>query len=57
MMLMIGTILGPGTIFLMLVSVFMQFGLSSFDGFLANAVPVVGYVLLCFVVENKMKAS
>lgn len=48
-MLMFGTILGPGTIFLMLVgSMNGVFGISNWDSFLINLAPIALYMIICF---------
>lgn len=49
--MMIGTVLGPGTIFLMLVGAFVSaFQLDQWTSFLWNAVPILVYmfVSMCF---------
>ncbi|XP_054706710.1 chitin synthase chs-2-like [Uloborus diversus] len=53
LMLMVGTILGPGTIFLMLVGAMVSaFGISNWYSFLANLVPIAFFILLCFLAKN-----
>ena len=49
-MLMMGTILGPGTIFLMLTGAFNSaFKVSNWDAFLINLVPILGKMCLKIV--------
>ncbi|XP_077514188.1 chitin synthase chs-2-like isoform X1 [Amblyomma americanum] len=55
-MLMVGTILGPGTIFLMLVGAFVNcFNVSNLTAFTYNAVPVVAFVAVCFLCSQKVQ--
>lgn len=55
-MLMVGTILGPGTIFLMLVgAVNAVFRISNWDSFVMNTVPIFGFILICFVAKNDIQ--
>lgn len=55
-MMMVGTILGPGTIFLMLVGAFsVAFGISNSDGFLYNLIPIIGFMVVCFVTDSKVQ--
>ena len=52
-MMMVGTILGPGTIFLMLVGAFSAaFGIANWDSFLYNLIPILGFMVLCFVIKK-----
>ncbi|GFS42461.1 chitin synthase chs-2 [Trichonephila inaurata madagascariensis] len=52
-LLMVGTILGPGTIFLMLVGAMVSaFGISNWQSFIANLVPIVFFILICFYAKN-----
>ncbi|GFR12486.1 chitin synthase chs-2, partial [Trichonephila clavata] len=52
-LLMVGTILGPGTIFLMLVGAMVSaFGISNWHSFIANLVPIVFFILICFYAKN-----
>ena len=51
--MMVGTILGPGTIFLMLVGAFSAaFGIANWDSFLYNLIPILGFMVLCFVIKK-----
>ncbi|OTF70621.1 hypothetical protein BLA29_000372 [Euroglyphus maynei] len=51
--LMLGTILSPGTIFLMLVgAVNTSFGLKNEISFYINIIPVLIFVLVCFFTKN-----
>ncbi|KAL1421019.1 hypothetical protein MTO96_004376 [Rhipicephalus appendiculatus] len=53
-MLLVGTILGPGTIFLMLVGAFVNcFKVSIFVASTFNAVPVLCFVAVCFLCPPK----
>ena len=53
-MLMTGTIIGPGTIFLMLVGAFVAaFAISNWDSFFYNLIPIVTYVVVCMTMESK----
>ena len=53
---MVGTVLGPGTIFLMLVGAFsVAFGISNNDAFLYNLIPIIGFMLVCFVMDGKIQ--
>ncbi|GFU39413.1 chitin synthase chs-2 [Nephila pilipes] len=52
-LLMMGTILGPGTIFLMLVGAMVSaFGISNWHSFIANLVPIIFFILICFYAKN-----
>ena len=56
MMLMVGTILGPGTIFLMLVGAFTAaFGIPNWDSFLYNLIPIIGYMLICYTMKSDIQ--
>ena len=49
-MLMGGTIIGPGTIFLMLVGAFVAaFKISNWLSFYYNLIPIITYVFVCLV--------
>ena len=53
---MVGTVLGPGTIFLMLVGAFsVAFGIDNWDSFLYNLIPIIGFMLVCFVMDSKVQ--
>ncbi|XP_040078932.1 chitin synthase chs-2 isoform X3 [Ixodes scapularis] len=55
-MLMIGTILGPGTIFLMLLGSFVScFRVSNVTALLYNIVPVMGFTIVCFTCSQKVQ--
>ncbi len=55
-MMMVGTILGPGTIFLMLVGAFTAaFQISNWDSFLVNLVPIFVFMLVCFTLDSKIQ--
>jgi chitin synthase len=47
-MMMIGTILGPGSIYIMLCGALsVAFGLSNWTAFVVNLVPLIGFILIC----------
>uniref|UniRef100_T1J5I3 chitin synthase n=1 Tax=Strigamia maritima TaxID=126957 RepID=T1J5I3_STRMM len=51
-MLMAGTILGPGTIFLMLVGAFVAaFKIDNWSSFGANIVPILVFMIVCFLAK------
>lgn len=53
-MLMVGTILGPGTIFLMLVGALVAvFRISNFDSFIFNLIPILVFIIVCFTCKNE----
>lgn len=53
-MLMVGTIIGPGTIFLMLVGAFVAaFKISNWYSFYYNLIPIVIYIACCLVCKSK----
>merc|ERR1719225_885685 len=53
-MLMMGTIIGPGTIFLMLVGAFVAaFKIGNWTSFQYNLIPIVVYVGVCLVCKTK----
>nr|AUS84047.1 chitin synthase-1 [Tetranychus cinnabarinus] len=55
-MLMVGTILGPGTIFLMLVGAMVAvFRMSNWDSFLFNLMPMLMFIVICFTCKNDMQ--
>ena len=55
-MMMVGTVLGPGTIFLMLVGAFsVAFSISNNDAFLYNLIPIIGFMIVCFVMNDKIQ--
>ena len=55
-MLMIGTILGPGTIFLMLVGALVAvFRISNWYSFNLNMIPIFIFVVICFTCETKVQ--
>lgn len=56
MMLMGGTILGPGTIFLMLVGAFnAAFKIDNWTAFLWNLIPIVVYILICLFLKANVQ--
>ncbi len=53
-MLMMGTIIGPGTIFLMLVGAFVAaFKISNWDSFTYNLIPIVIYTVCCLTCKTQ----
>jgi len=53
-MLMIGTVIGPGTIFLMLVGAFVAaFKIGNWTAFQYNLIPIVLYVVVCLTMKAK----
>ena len=55
---MVGTVLGPGTIFLMIVGAFASaFGLSQWDSFLWNLIPLLAYMIICMTCEAKFQVK
>ncbi|XP_047473988.1 chitin synthase chs-2-like isoform X2 [Penaeus chinensis] len=57
-MLMAGTILGPGTIFLMLVGAFVAaFRVSNWLSFQYNIYPIVFFMLACFLLKSNHQIS
>ena len=54
--MMVGTILGPGTIFLMLVgAISAAFGVANWDAFLFNLIPILIYMIICFTLDKKIQ--
>ncbi|OQR68335.1 hypothetical protein BIW11_04579 [Tropilaelaps mercedesae] len=57
-MLMVGTILGPGTIFLMLVGAMVaSFRISNWDSFYYNIIPILLFMVVCFSMKNDVQYS
>lgn len=55
---MIGTVIGPGTIFLMLVGAFVTvFQISQYTALLYNTIPVFIFVLTCIVCKSDTQVS
>jgi chitin synthase len=55
-MLMVGTIIGPGTIFLMLVGAFVAaFKISNWNSFNYNLVPIAIYTITCLVLPSRFQ--
>lgn len=55
-MLMVGTVLGPGTIFLMLVGAMVAvFRISNWDSFLLNMFPILLFIVICFTCKNEVQ--
>ena len=56
MMVMVGTVLGPGTIFLMLVGAFnAAFSIANWDAFLYNLIPILLFMVVCFTLDSKIQ--
>lgn len=56
MMLMGGTILGPGTIFLMLVGAFVAaFKIDNWTSFTYNIIPILFFMLICFTTKSEIQ--
>jgi chitin synthase len=52
----VGSILGPGTIFLMLMGAFVAaFKIDDWTSFLLNIVPILIYMFVCFVCKEKIQ--
>lgn len=57
-MLMGGTILGPGTIFLMLVGAFVAvFHIDNWTSFYYNIIPIILFVFVCFTCKSNIQVS
>lgn len=55
---MVGTILGPGTIFLMLVGAFVAaFQMDQWSSFLWNVIPVLIFMVSCFLFKSDVQVS
>merc|ERR1719334_2465847 len=53
-MLMMGTVIGPGTIFLMLVGAFVAaFDIGNWTAFKYNLIPIVAYTAVCLLCKSK----
>lgn len=57
-MLMVGTVIGPGTIFLMLVGAFVAaFKISNWVSFYYNLIPIVVYTATCLLAKPKWQLA
>lgn len=57
-MLMVGTILGPGTIFLMVVGSFnVAFGIDNWKSFWLNLIPITAYIIICLTTKAKFQVT
>ena len=57
-MLMLGTLLGPGTIFLMIVgSTSAAFHISNTSSFIYNLIPVIIFMVLCLTTKSQFQVS
>ncbi|KAG8175041.1 hypothetical protein JTE90_008869 [Oedothorax gibbosus] len=55
-MLMVGTVLGPGTIFLMLVGAMVAaFKISNWYSFYYNIIPILIFMTVCFIFKNDIQ--
>ncbi|TRY61889.1 hypothetical protein TCAL_08870 [Tigriopus californicus] len=55
-MLMMGTVIGPGTIFLMLVGAFVAaFRISNWNSFTYNLLPIAAYTLCCLTCKSNLQ--
>ena len=53
-MMLVGTVLGPGSIFIMLAGgLSIAFGLSNGWSFLVNLVPITIFIIICFYAKPK----
>ncbi|GAB6025457.1 hypothetical protein CHUAL_011200 [Chamberlinius hualienensis] len=51
-MLMVGTVLGPGTIFLMMIAAFVSaFSVPTSTAFYFNAIPLLIFIIMCFAAK------
>ncbi len=59
--LMMSTIIGPGTIFLMIVgalqTAFGSFGLDMWGSFIANIIPLLLFIFACYLCSSKTQVS
>ncbi len=56
MMLMVGTVLGPGTIFLMLTGALsIAFSVANFTSLLINLIPVLGFMIVCYFFPSNIQ--
>lgn len=55
---MVGTVLGPGTIFLMIVGSFnVAFGMDNWTSFWVNLVPIIGFIIICMTTKAKFQVA
>lgn len=55
-MLMGGTVLGPGTIFLMLVGAFVAaFKIDNWTSFYYNIIPIILFMIVCFTCKSSIQ--
>jgi hypothetical protein len=56
MMMMVGTILGPGTIFLMLSgATAIALSMDDWVSFLVNLIPILGFMFACYALSSKVQ--
>ena len=57
--MLISAVLGPGTIFMMIVGALqaLDFGLDLRDAFIANMVPVIFYLVLCVKAKPRTQVN
>lgn len=52
-MMMVGTVLGPGTIFMVLTGALnAAFGIANWTAFLYNLIPIMGFMIACFTLKS-----
>lgn len=55
---MVGTILGPGTIFLMMVGAMNAItGMSNWNALLLNLIPILIYIIVCMTCKSEIQVS
>lgn len=57
-LLMIGTVLGPGTIFLMMIGAMNAItGMSNLNALIINLVPIVIFITVCLTCKSKIQVN
>ena len=57
-MLMVGTVLGPGTIFLMIVGSWsVAFHVDNWTSFWINLIPILAFIVICLTTKAKFQVS
>ncbi len=55
-MMMVGTVLGPGTITMMLSgAIAIAFSIGDFDALLINLIPILGFIFICYVFPSNFQ--
>ena len=55
-MMLIGTVLGPGSIYVMLCGALgVAFGMTNWTAFLVNLIPLIGFICICFWAKSDMQ--